>query len=166
MPKSSKNFPEKFMKILFAILLSATQFALANNDATTPLRDPGHLNFARGFYEIAPRIIKVEVKMGEPFVEVFVSGELPEEGCYEKKEYIVEPLKSHTQIIARFRKDQSGKNCQKIDRVFYEKIADLDPAQSSSKKVEVLGFEGWIEGTLDEPLANVEALKQSPGGNF
>lgn len=94
----SRNSREvlKASTVFFFVFFYRGTFA-QQGEASKLFKELDRSSLARGFYEIAPRIHKVELRHGDlPFIEVFVTGEVPEVGCYEKKEYLVEPLATHT----------------------------------------------------------------------
>jgi hypothetical protein len=114
----------------------------------------------RGFEELAPVVTDVVVKKGDPFVEVFITGYVNEDFCFEKKEYAVEGDANETRIIVRFRKSSGGPACKGGRKFFSDKAADLDPNSPAAKIVKVLGYYGWQEARLSE---NVPETAAPPG---
>lgn len=97
--------------------------------------------------EISPLVNDVEIKKGDPFIEVFVSGTAHTD-CYDVREYVVEKTDAKTLIVPRFRRSNSEKACRVGLRDFRDKAADLDPANLASYQIEVLGFRGWVKSRL------------------
>jgi hypothetical protein len=93
--------------------------------------------------EISPIIDDVELKPGDPYVEVFVTG-VAHTDCYDVREFDVQRLEAEgkTRIIPRLRRSNSFKPCRLGLKPFRDKAADLDPNLASSREVEVLGFRG------------------------
>lgn len=140
-----------FLTIL-CVALSSTLFAPSSR-ADAPAQNFLSLDRTivnRGFLEVAPVISQVVIKKGDPFIEVFINGDVPEGDCYDKKEFIVEALKDETQVIARFRRLNPEQPCRSKIKSFSEKVADLDPNNPASKVVQVLGYYGWTRGELTE----------------
>jgi len=96
------------------------------------------------FEEVSPLIEEVLVKQGEPFVEVFLRG-LGHLNCYDVREFQVEKTERGTQIVPRLRRLNPSKPCMLGLKEFYDKAADLDPANPSTQNIEVLGYRGWVK---------------------
>ena len=91
--------------------------------------------------EIAPIIENVEIKKGDPFIEVFITG-TGHLDCYDSREYQVEVGTTSTRIIPRLKRTNALRSCKKDLKSFRDKAADLDPYNPASQEVEVLGFRG------------------------
>jgi len=142
-PKISYHSGASFLTLMaFGFFLKTISI-----QAAPPLLDRELVN--RGFLEIAPIVTKVIVKKGDPFIEVFLQGEIAEGDCFDKKEYLVETKKDYTQVLARFRKNNPDAECKAKASTFTDKVADLDPANPASQIVKVLGFYGWSMGQLE-----------------
>ncbi len=102
------------------------------------------------FEEISPLIESVEIKKGNPFVEIFVKG-YGHLDCYDVREFQVERTSHSTQIIPRLRRMNPSKPCKLGIKSFYDKAADLDPSSPSTEIIEVLGYRGWLRRNL-KPL--------------
>lgn len=96
------------------------------------------------FEEVSPLIEEVVVKKGDPFVEVFIRavGHL---NCYDVREFQIEKTASATLIVPRLRRLNPSKGCVLGLKEFYDKAADLDPANPATQHIQVLGYRGWVQ---------------------
>ena len=99
------------------------------------------------FIEESPIIQDVEIIKGNPFIEVFISGN-NETSCFDVHEYAVEKTDKVTKIVPRFRRSWAEKPCDGKMHYFREKAADLDPISPASYEVQVLGYHGWHSRSL------------------
>lgn len=104
---------------------------------------------SKPFSEVCPQIDDVQVKLGDPFVEVFVMGTAAKE-CFDQQEYHVVIEADRTLIIPRFRNSNPEVPCKtKGPSQFTDKAADLDPNHPATGNVSVLSFQGWIHRKFD-----------------
>jgi len=108
---------------------------------------PNQTPAATHFEEVSPLIEDIELKRGDPFIEVFITGS-GHIDCYDSREYVVEKLERKIRIIARLRRLPTSKRCKLGVKTFKDKAADLDPQSPASYEVEVLGFKGWSRRTM------------------
>ncbi len=99
------------------------------------------------FEEISPLIQDIEIKKGDPFIEVFIVG-AGNLDCYDVREFAVEKMPNSTHIIPRLRRLNPLKPCKIGLKTFRDKAADLDPANPSSYQIEVLSYKGWQKRSL------------------
>jgi hypothetical protein len=129
---------------LCAMLLGAV--SLSQEIAGGPTVQPERM--VRGenssLMEVAPTILDLELKKGDPFWELFIVavGDL---GCYDKREYEISRETSETLVIPRLQRSRPESTCKPRKDSFRDKVADLDPNSTSSQKIRVLSYNGWIE---------------------
>lgn len=92
--------------------------------------------------EVSPLIDAVEVKKGDPYLEVFITGH-GHLDCYDVREFVVDRKADVTEIIPRLRRSSPDKPCKVKLQSFRDKAADLDPYARASYNIQVLGFRGW-----------------------
>jgi hypothetical protein len=95
-------------------------------------------------YEVSPVVLEVEVKKGDPFLEVFIKGS-GDIGCNDKREYQVQREIVETIIVPRLERSRPEAPCKPRIEEFRDKVADLDPNSEASNLIKVLGYNGWIE---------------------
>lgn len=105
---------------------------------------------ASGLEERSPKVLDVIVRMGDPFIEVYLSASGPL-NCYDIREYIVERQQDKTKIIPILRRSAPQTPCEPILQSFEDKVADLDPNLESAYLLEVLGFRGWHKREIAKP---------------
>lgn len=99
------------------------------------------------FSEVSPLLQDVEIKKGEPFIEVFIEG-WGHLDCFTVREFLVEKKAQSTQIIPRLRRVDTASKCKLGLKMFRDKAADLDPNNPASYEIEVLGYKGWEKRSL------------------
>ena len=117
--------------------------------ALSALKTSGAPSQFDSLVEIAPNITDVEIKKSASSIEVFLTGEAKLE-CYDLREFVVQKEAAKVMIVPRFRSSKPDHECQGSLKTFHAKVADLDPANSASYHVRVLGYLGWIHRDLEE----------------
>jgi len=114
--------------------------------------------------EASPIIEDIEIKPGQPYTEVFVTG-LAHLDCYDVREFHVEvhEAEKSTRIIPRLRRSNSFKPCRLGLKTFRDKAADIDPNLPTSQIIEVLGFRGLHTRHLSVAPSPTPTITPSPG---
>ena len=141
--------------ILVSFFFLAAHFVFSDGLGFTTDNLPASGSIKKAFIEKSPIIDEVEVLLGDPFVEVYIKGRAEME-CYPEREYHVEKRDGETRIIPRFRTSDINKKCESKLVEFREKAADLDAQSSSSAKIKVLGYMGWIEKIFNKDIQPVQ----------
>ena len=132
---------------MFRRLFLYSSFAFALKAGAGLVPPPEKRERQTRFEEISPLVTHVELKMGDPFIEVFISG-MAELDCFDVHEFVVEKKNDRTLVIPRFRRSNPEMSCKGELKEFHDKAADLDPANVASRKVDVLGYRGWIHESI------------------
>ncbi len=150
------NILTNILTLIFVVLSSAKTTEVLGG----PTQPPSDLESQQGLVALTPQssgleerspdIQDVIVRMGDPFIEVYLkaSGGL---NCFDIREYTVERLQDKTVIIPVLRRSKPLTPCEPIRKNFEDKVADLDPNLDSAYLLEVLGFKGWHRRELARP---------------
>jgi len=103
-----------------------------------------------GLEERSPEVLDIVVRMGDPFIEVYLKAAGPLE-CFDIREYSVKRQEDKTIIIPILRRSKPLTPCEPTRKTFEDKVADLDPNLDSAYLLEVLGFRGWHKRELVRP---------------